>query len=312
MSGEPAFYDVPAALHRLGLEVQELGGEGWRRCPGHYARTGHEDSSPSWSINLSTGLHHCFSCGYGGNLEHLVSGILRIDHRGAEAWLADPALLAQAIESRLRSIQRYNPPNSKVDLSGFTLPPHRELLKRKITIEAALRYEILWDGRGFILPIRDPWHRLLGYQIKRGSYVRNRPIRVAKASTLFGLGAYTGDRAILLESPLDCARLWSAGIDGAVAAFGSTVSSRQVELLLHIAERVVIALDDDNSGQLGADAVEIALNHRASPIRRFEYRRPCGKDPGELDDDQIIYGIEHARTRLERLAEACHVKGRTR
>lgn len=310
MSGEPAFYNVSAALTRLGLEVEERDGEGYRRCPGHYARTGREDSSPSWSINLTTGLHHCFSCGYGGSLEHLVSGILRIDHHAAEAWLADPALLAQAIEARLKSIQRYNPPSSKVDLSGFTLPPPAELAKRRITIEAALRYEILWDGKGFILPIRDPWHRLLGYQIKRGSYVRNRPLRVAKATTLFGLGAYTGSRAILVESPLDCARLWSAGIDGAVASFGSTVSDKQVELLIYIADRVVIALDDDNAGEIGADAVETALNHRANPIRRFEYRRPCGKDPGELDDDELAYGIEHARTRLERLTAACHVKGR--
>lgn len=312
MSGEPCFYDVPAALARLGLDIETRDGEGWRRCPGHYARTGREDASPSWSINLSTGLHHCFSCGYGGNLEYLVSGILRIDYRAAEAWLADPALLAQAIEARLRSIQRYNPPSSKVDLSGFTLPPAGELAKRKITVEAALRFEILWDGKGFILPIRDPWHRLLGYQIKRGSYVRNRPLRVAKSSTLFGLGAYTGARAILVESPLDCARLWSAGIDGAVAAFGSSVSPRQVELLLHIAERVVIALDDDNAGQIGADEVETALNYRMNPIRRFEYPHPCGKDPGELDDNQLAFGIEHARTRLERLTAACHVKGRTR
>lgn len=305
MGGE--LYDVPAALKRLGLDYEERFGEAWRRCPGHFGRTGREDASPSWSINLASGKHHCFSCGYGGNLPHLVSGMLRIGHTEAEAWLADPMLLAAAVEARLGArARRTGGARGEIDLSRFTLPPLHELAARRITLEAAVRYEILWDGRGFILPLRDASAVLIGYQIKRGHYVRNRPLRVPKSLTLFGLGAFTGEAAVLVESPLDCARLWCAGIDGALACFGSAVSGAQVELLVATARRVVIALDNDNSGEVGADAVETALNFRI-PSQRFAYPgRPgtCGKDPGELKDEEIWRGIAQARTRLQRLTEA--------
>jgi DNA primase len=56
--------DVLATLERLGIEGKESGDEYVARCPMHAARTGREDSHPSWSINLQTGLFLCFSCGY--------------------------------------------------------------------------------------------------------------------------------------------------------------------------------------------------------------------------------------------------------
>lgn len=301
-------YDVRTALARLGMGTyEERDGELWARCPGHIERTGAEDRSPSWSVNVETGMHHCFSCGFGGTLPMLVSTVLHVNYVQAEGWLADPGLLAAAIEARLRTVQRSaykHAEKAPVDLSGFTLPPPHALDERRITMEAAVRFEILWDGKGFILPIRDAAHNLLGYQIKHGSFVRNRPRGVAKGTTLFGLGAFRGPEAVLVESPLDAARLWTCGIDGGMASFGAEVSDEQIELLVRISQRLIIALDDDNAGEIGADKVENAVNSRISPVRRFAYPRPRlrgVKDPGDLADQRVHEGIENAATRLQRL-----------
>ena len=301
----PGLYDVVSVLDRLGIDYRLDADEAWARCPAHLARTGRQDGSPSWSVNIETGLHHCFSCGYSGDLPRLVEQLMHLGPRKAIDWLSDPAMLATALERAIRpsSVWR-EPPPPHLDLSGFSLPPAAELKARRISLEAAVRYQILWDGRGFILPIHDRRHELIGYQIKRGAYVRNRPRGVLKGSTLFGLRAFEGPQAVLVESPLDAARMWSAGIDGAVAAFGAQVTDEQIDLIVSIAQCAVVALDDDNAGERAADRVETQLAWRIWPVRRFAYPKAyTGKDPGDLIDKHVLEGVAHARTRLERLAK---------
>jgi DNA primase len=301
MRGEATLFHVSKALEDIGIGYEEREGEAWGLCPGHLARTGRQDHSPSWSVNLTTGLHHCFSCGYRGNLPQLVADVTGKTYQQAEAWLTSPETLAAALEGRVK-VGRITVPGSRITLPETTLPPLKELEARRISIEAAVRYEILWDGRGFVLPIRDRRHALIGYQLKRGGYVRNVPRRVAKSSTFFGLGAFTGRRAVVVESPLDAARNWTAGVDGSLGAFGSHLSDAQIDLLVAIADEAVIALDDDNAGEIGADAAETKLAWRIWPVRRFRYPDSyIGKDPGDLTDEQVLDGIARARTRLERL-----------
>lgn len=310
MRGDLAcLYDVPAVLDRLGIDYRLDEDEAWAHCPGHLARTGREDGSPSWSVNTLTGLHHCFSCGYSGDLPRLVEQLMHVSHVKALGWLSDPGMLAAALERQVRpaSVWREAPP-AHLNLDGFSLPPAHELAARRITVAAAVRYEILWDGQGFILPIRDPGHMLTGYQIKRGSYVRNRPRGVLKGATLFGLAAFEGRQAVLVESPLDAARLWSAGVDGALASFGAQVTGEQLDLIVQVASSAVVALDDDDAGQLAAERVETRLARRIWPVRLFSYPRAYeGKDPGDLTDMQVLEGVAKARTRLERMTD--HVPG---
>lgn len=296
-------YDVLAVLDRIGIEYRLDVDEAWARCPGHVGRTGKEDGKPSWSVNIESGLHHCFSCGYSGDLPDLVSDLLHMSKWRALDWLSDPAMLAAALDRLVRPTSVWQePPPPHLDLSGFSLPPMSELRARRISLEAAVRYEILWDGQGFVLPIRNARHELIGYQIKRGSYVRNRPRGVLKGHTLFGLAAFEGTEAVVIESPLDVARMWSAGVDGPLGTYGAQVTDEQIDLIVQIADRAVVALDDDNAGEIAADRVETQLMWRIWPVRRFTYPEVYqGKDPGDLTDEQALDGVRYARTRLERL-----------
>jgi hypothetical protein len=68
----------------LSLEdIRDRGGtEISGRCPFHEQRTGEREHRPDhWSINRTTGLHQCWSCGYSGSLVRLV-----IDTTGMGLW----------------------------------------------------------------------------------------------------------------------------------------------------------------------------------------------------------------------------------
>jgi len=294
-------FDVLYALGVLGIDYQEEAGEAWARCPGHLARTGHADSSPSWSINVKSGLHNCFSCGFSGDVVSLTQQVLGLDYAAASGVLAAPGAASAALarlRTKIPAAPRLRGP--AVDLEGFTLPPPRELAKRRIDQDAAARFEILWSGDAWVFPIRHPvTFELMGYQLKRQGYVRNVPRGVRKGLTLFGIGAYTGTRAIPVESPLDTARIWCAGEDGALATFGSQVTDHQIRLLLSIADELVLAMDNDAAGRLANEEIEAAVAGLL-PVRRFAYPAGTRKDPGELEDNEVTAGIAHATSRLQR------------
>ena len=66
-------------LSRMGVNVTTVGdSEIGGHCPVHVYTTGREDGSPSWSMNSTTGLWICYSCGARGNLPHLVSTLTEV------------------------------------------------------------------------------------------------------------------------------------------------------------------------------------------------------------------------------------------
>jgi DNA primase len=77
---------VGDALERLGIVV-EPERAGWvGRCPAH------DDRKPSWHVrdqegHPRNGLHHCWSCGFGGNLAQLAAHVLKVDLAAAREWL---------------------------------------------------------------------------------------------------------------------------------------------------------------------------------------------------------------------------------
>lgn len=253
--------DIPSALDELGIAVVKIDSdEAWALCPGHYARLGRHNNRPNkWSINLETGEHSCFSCGFGGSFITLVQEVKGYERSDAEQWtrgrggvsrlrriLADSQGRTGDFEGDAR-IQPWN----EARLALFTAPPSSALHGRRISEGAVEHYGVLWDSKreNWILPIRDPDTReLWGYQEKGEGWFCNKPAKVNKADTLFGIEALEGTTAILLESPLDCLRLYTAGVYGGVSSYGVQVSESQLELLFDRAETVIFALDNDEVG----------------------------------------------------------------
>lgn len=302
--------DLESLLEKLKVipdEERTTDAEVFARCPGHKRRTGHPDRSPSWSINRETGQHHCFSCGYSGDLQLLVMDVLDLDvfsaRRLIRSWGVDLDDLSALVAPRKRGpLVLETVPESYLD--GFVIPPRAERIPRGLTAAACARYGVLWDPEhgGWILPIREPEEKaLMGYQIKRGAWVRNRPAEnkandvqgVKKGETLFGIDVFPGGVATVVESPLDVVRMESVGVEGGLAIMGQHPTNTQMDLLQEYADSVIVALDNDNEG---LNAIERVIVKWASRItmKVFNYGETDAKDPGDMSRDEIHWGIANA------------------
>lgn len=290
-------------LDRLGIEVVSVTGDEIKaHCPAHLERKGRADSNPSWFINSDTGAHNCFSCHFKGSLHSLVEYVNGVDSSTATAWVnSGERNLTKAFEKLLAPtpIVQEQPSFTESVLSAFSSPPDDALASRGITGIAADYFDIKWDNtnQNWITPIRDPYSsKLLGWQEKgyKGRYFKNYPTGVIKSATLFGYGQYSGGDMIVVESPLDTARLASVGILGGVSTYGSAVSNAQVNLI-RSADRVVFAMDNDEAGR-SASAVLLEFSKTMNfECWFFNYTQTDMKDVGGMSKAEIVWGLENAR-----------------
>lgn len=294
--------EMEETLNRLGLEVVSVNGyEVQAHCPAHLQRTGKEDRNPSWWINADTGAHLCFSCGFKGGLQSLVSYVQGIDYEQVTAWLGSGERnLSAALEKAVRPKEVYQEVGHITEsmLSAFVDPPAEALLSRGLSESAAKYYEVLWDARNsnWITVIRDPQGKLMGWQEKGyGSrYFRNYPTGVQKSLSLFGYHQFNGGDMIVVESPLDVVRLASVGIFGGVSTYGSAVSDVQFKLTMS-ASRVVFAMDNDDAGRSSSIDLLKMCQEFGVEAYFFNYRHTTMKDVGAMSRAEITEGIASAR-----------------
>jgi hypothetical protein len=322
--------DIEKVLLNLGIDYDNKGHEANGLCPMHEVRTGRADHSPSWWINLESGQHICFSCHYKGNLLQLVCDVNEFykkgfaddyvyDYKAAEVWLSQiSAISIEALKAIVSNLPNYLEPApkpvamSEARLAIFDEPPAEALASRNITSESVLKYGVMWDTKKatWILPLRDPEsNTLMGWQ-EKGTVNRtffNRPTGLTKSKTLFGLQNQSEDVVVVVESPLDCLRLYSAGVASVVAICGSSPSEEQVKLL-RASDRIICAFDNpkmDNAGKKASDEMRDFARHYGLNLSFFNYGDSGKKDPGDMTDEEIRWGIENSRSAV--LGEKAYV-----
>ena len=327
----PHMFDVLTVLEALGIEYEEKATDALALCPMHERITGKEDNNPSWWINTEGGQHICFSCGYKGSLVQLVCdvkefyldtwGHLEYDYATGRAWLSTVAEISMdRLAEILSDLPQYikSPPApltmSEARLAVFVQPPIDALEGRLVSAEAAETYGVLWDAqsRTWVLPLREPGSStLMGWQ-EKGTVQRtfkNRPVGLTKSKTLFGIGTQNEHLVVVVESPLDCLRVHSAGISGAVAICGSSPSEEQVKLLRY-SNKIVIAFDNPNIDAAGRKASKEMLGYGRKyglNLFFFNYGSSSKKDPGEMTDEEIRWGVENAVSSI--FGEQAYVQG---
>jgi hypothetical protein len=311
--------DVTKVLDNLLMEYEVRGNQALALCPMHKVRTGKEDHSPSWWISVDSGMHLCFSCQYKGNLLQLIcdvnefyvttwNDLVQYDYKTAETWLSTVAEIpVEKLVAMIKALPDYvsslpKPVEmSEARLAVFVEPPQEELDSRSITAESAQKYGVLWDAQSkmWILPIREPlYNKLLGWQ-EKGTVDRtfkNRPAGLQKSKTIFGIKEQNDNLAIVVESPLDCLRIYSAGFSGAVAICGASPSEEQVKLLRG-SERIIVALDNPNIDAAGYKGCKEMLHFARKyglNMSFFNYGSSSKKDPGDMTNEEIAWGIENA------------------
>ena len=286
--------DLAGALTRLGVNVTTVGdSEIGGHCPVH------ADNSPSWSMNINTGLWICYACGATGNLSQLA---LRLSVSSDEAMLLNQFIIESGLESlKANGVgEEVFIPKADVDTSrGFQPVPEQLLKSRGMDASVAHRYGLRWDPqpRHWIVPIVSPSGELWGWQAKGRGYFRNVPVGVNKSRTLFGLDRFRARTAVLVESPLDVVRVASARLGigvGGLASFGAHVSHTQMSLLSGRADIIVIALDNDEAGITAAKRVYAACPRPRGGISYLRYSHTNAKDIGEMTSDEIEEAVTKA------------------
>jgi hypothetical protein len=297
--------DVLQILDELGIDYRVAGDEATALCP----NPEHHDSSPSWSVNTESGLFNCFSCGYRGPLVRLVRDLKGLREDEAERWVrvmpmasrirrGEPTVLLSRWNDRHQEPEEEAAPRiTEASLWKFVPPPQRQLERRHISSDSAAALGILWDEEqhAWILPFRDADGTLHGWQVKetRGEKrVRNYPRGIKKSDFLFGLHAAAPGRGVLVESPLDVARLRTAGVKGGVSSYGVRVARVQLDFITARFDSLVIALDNDRAGW--SESEKLRKGYRRLPVSFFDYGDSEAKDPGDLTDEEIRWGIKHA------------------
>lgn len=307
----PASFDIIHVLDKAGVKnLREGSKEISGLCPMHKQRLGREDRHSSWSINKITYVHHCFSCGYAGTLTGLLIDLQGYAPEDIEQEIAKSSFLRTLDKIE----QKKNPVTPEVtewSLSHRLTDVSDGLLAlRKLKRHAADKFQIRWDKelRSWVIPVRDPDGLLLGAQYRQKGNVINAPHGLQKSSTLFGLYEMKNEDCVaLVESPLDVVRLYGAGIP-AVSSFGAWVSDQQVMLLARNFKTIVLALDNDPTGNKASIRIGESLRKRGSAAIPFVYKglltedgHPA-KDLGDVaSDTDIILGWKRSLTRIARV-----------
>jgi DNA primase len=282
--------DIESILAQIGVVVTRQDGEEyWALCPQHRQRTGKDDSHPSWSMNAGTFAHHCFSCGYSGNLTSLYRDLMG-DVPDDLEWEVAKTSMQSTLERIDREEVVSGPNISEWALKQYHDVPARLLELRKLARASIDLYGIRWnrEDRCWVIPIRTVEGDLLGFQFRQKGLVLNHPKGMEKASTLFGLHhLLEHPRIAVVESPLDAVRLHGVGAP-AVATFGASVSDEQVDLLARHYRFIVVAMDNDPPGIRSSFYLRSALKKRGCVAVDFDYTGLAAKDPGDVESDEAL------------------------
>lgn len=305
---------VVPLLERFGIPVPaSFHEEVWAPCPAH------RDAHPSWSINATTGAHHCFSCGWGGGAATLVLLMLGAEQLGwttTDAWrwieehgfVDDPAVAGvQMVLAAGRPPTFRMPACVRIGVAAreWPSPARRYLQERGIPYWQVQRWRIGFavDGRlegRIVFPIRDGAGRDCGYSARTfvghaKRYLTPDGSENPVGSVVFGEEHWPRERAhiIVTEGAIDALAAERA-FSCSVAALSGATRARDPLVLGKLATfgAVTVLTDADAAGDAAWETLRAALA-RHTDARRV--RLPPGEDAASLPTEALQEAV------------ACHI-----
>jgi len=301
VNGNPIIEDEQTVLYELkrqsdlaGLNIMRVfrptGHNIMTTCPFHHEGL---ERKPSFGISKTDMKCHCFSCGWAGTLDQMISNIFGYDDEGAygRQWLAK-TFLTVSIETRkalqlnlVRGAKRVAKPVAgftEVELASYRYY-HPYMYKRGLTNEIIEMFDVGYDSGSecITFPVYD---------------VNKAPVFIARRSVKskffhYPEGAhkpvYGGERftsgefseAVISESILNCLTGWKFNKPG-IALIG-TGTEEQYRILRSLPIRkYIIATDPDPAGQRAAEKLRKEL---CSCKIVTQYLIPEGQDLNSLD-----------------------------
>lgn len=244
-------------------------------CPFH---KGGQERKPSFGINGEKDKCHCFSCGWAGTIEEMISELYGYQDEGkfGKRWLIKRFNTVE-IETRPNIMEGFHGRNIKNDILGgrcsSNIPDkisdnqdtfisdeeldkyryiHPYMYERGLTDEIIERFDIGYDRerKEITFPVRDIEGRCV---FIAGRSTERKFFRLPKGmdkpiycSHLFRYGTYT--RAYITESFLNCLTCWKYN-KPAMAMIG-TGNKKQYEILNKLPVReYILVFDPDEAGR---------------------------------------------------------------
>lgn len=261
-------------------------------CPFH---KGGQERRPSFGISTVDGTCHCFTCGWVGSIDEMISGVFGYQDDGSygRRWLSRN-FASVAVEMRKPLMIKTRRPTTRRSVLPVTFTEeeldsyryiHPYMYQRGLTDELIDKFDIGYDQKTNCITFPCYYEDGSPAFIARRSVVTkffNYPSDVKKpvyaANLFFGVEKYS--YAVVCESIFNALTCWKYGLP-AVALLG-TGAATQYDILRRLPVRkLILGLDPDEAGQKGADRIRQHLKGRKI-ITQFDI--PEGKDINDLDE----------------------------
>lgn len=240
-------------------------------------------------LDLEPGFTHCFSCGFKGDLAHLVGECFETDDDFGREWLVARFGNTLAIEQDREILKPIETKKSKVYLDESTLNSfqnyHPYMTKRKLTPEVINKFKIKYDpqSRCILFPVWDENGHLITIT-KRSVDIKNFYLDYNIEKPVYLLNFFKDSKELYIcESQINALTLVGYGLPS-VALFG-TGSSNQYEILNKFNfNHYILALDPDEAGKRG---IIRFVSHISKNVFIDVLEIPKGKDVNDLTKEEF-------------------------
>lgn len=274
----------------------------------------HDDKSPSLSVNIETGLWHCFACGEGGNAVDFImkrdgcdfkEALDRIkrEHGPTDAPEAQPKKKpSQAKDPKFVS-------SHAIDLMHSQLmknPEALQMLRERYGLDEEIikAYRIGWQNEKILIPFEQgedkwTWKEHKGVQ-SRGNKAILYPSHIHKENH---------SRVIIAEGELKALLLLQHGFHAVSGTAGSSTWRKEWSGCFRDRD-VILAYDADEPGRAGALRAAHNLNGIARVVKTVVW--PSEMNSPELKDvTDYFTKLHHTKEDFQRLVDGAQEIGDT-
>ena len=239
----------------------------------------HEDTNPSMRIDNTTGIFHCFSCGFKGSVfKHFgaLPNFLEIKRQS----------LREKIQEKRAGSSGYKMPKGYSNYIGNWRGINPETYKN---FEAFTHPHPQFNGR-VVFPVTNIMGKIVAFIGRHMTYTATPRYMIAPSKATLPLYPPVVEpikgRIILVEGIFDMINLFDKGLSNAICCFGTNnVDVDKLSILkLQNIVGVDILFDGDDAGKKAAEHVKL-LAEKAELSPRIE-SLPNNTDPGDLNKQQ--------------------------
>ncbi len=245
----------------------------------------HPDNNPSTRVDKTTGMFHCFSCNYKGNIfTHFK--ILNNTVSIRVAKLKDKLLTLMTNAKTLTMPELYNPfnknyrgisANTYIKFGAFTTYSIEELKDRIcFPIRNSSNDIVAFIGR-HLLSDSNPRYK----NYPKGAQIPIVPAKLEKSSKSL----------VIVEGIFDVLNLYDKGLTNVVAAMGTSTISKDncaakfMTFKAQGVEKIYILFDGDEAGRKAAQSLKPILEDNMFNVEILELQDDS--DPGELSESEV-------------------------